>query len=142
MFPLIWECKNAATFRIAGQQDFLTRSIRSSTKLCGQSGKPSRLSGSGRRGRRVSDLYPTPAPSTPSVVREEAVELAALSWFELIGWRRYLAIISRPTGPMGARASYRDAVLEPELRSALARLNPEATPGDDRRGGARGAGDA
>jgi len=75
----------------------------------------------------VSDLYPTPAPSTPAALREEAVELAALSWFELIGWRTLPGDYLAPDGPMGARSGYRDAILEPELRSALATLNPDAT---------------
>ena len=90
----------------------------------------------------MTDLYPGPASSTPSALREEAVELAALSWFELIGWKTVPGDYLAPDGPMGARASYRDAILEPELRGALARLNPEATPCHDRRGRPRGAGDA
>src|ERR1700741_526263 len=60
--------------------------------------------------------------------REEAVELGALSWFELIGWKSVPGDYLAPDGPMGARASYKQAVLEPELRSALATLNPDATP--------------
>lgn len=60
--------------------------------------------------------------------REEAVELAALSWFELIGWKTVPGNYLSPDGPMGARTSYKYAVLEPELRSALATLNPDATP--------------
>ncbi len=62
-------------------------------------------------------------------VREEAVELAALSWFDLIGWRTVRGDYLAPGGPMGARDDYRKCVLEPELRSALAALNPHATPG-------------
>ncbi len=76
----------------------------------------------------MTDLYPITVSSTPSSLREEAVELAALSWFELIGWKTVPGDYLAPDGPMGARASYRDAILEPELRGALARLNPEATP--------------
>ena len=72
----------------------------------------------------MTDLYPLPEARAAGF-REEAVELAASSWFELIGWRSvpgdYLA-------PGGARADYPQAVLEPELRSALATLNPDAAP--------------
>ena len=63
-----------------------------------------------------------------SSVREAAVELAALSWFELIGWRTVTGDQLAPDAAMGARSSYRQAILEPELRSALATLNPDATP--------------
>lgn len=59
-------------------------------------------------------------------MRESAVELAALSWFELIGWRTARGEELAPNGALGARTSYREAILEPELRSALASLNPEA----------------
>lgn len=60
-------------------------------------------------------------------VQENAVELAALSWFDLIGWRTISGEYLAPGGPLGARINYRQCVLEPELRSALAALNPEAT---------------
>jgi type I restriction enzyme, R subunit len=76
----------------------------------------------------VTDAYSTPAPSPSAALREEAVELAALSWLELTGWRTVAGDYLAPDGPMGARGSYRDAILESELRSALATLNPEATP--------------
>src|SRR5256885_7431975 len=68
------------------------------------------------------------SPGSTSGFREEAVELAALSWFELIGWKTVSGDYLAPDGPMGARTSYKQAVLEPELRSALATLNPDATP--------------
>lgn len=75
----------------------------------------------------MTERYPSgDLPS--SGFREEAVELAALSWFDLIGWRTVPGDYLAPDGPMGARTSYRQTVLEPELRSALATLNPEATP--------------
>lgn len=61
-------------------------------------------------------------------MHEAAVELAALSWFELIGWRTVTGDQLAPEAAMGARNSYRQAILEPELRSALATLNPLATP--------------
>lgn len=61
-------------------------------------------------------------------VREEAVELAALAWFDLIGWRTVPGDYLAPDGSMGARSDYRTAVLEPELRAALATLNSDATP--------------
>lgn len=59
-------------------------------------------------------------------VREEAVELAALSWFDLIGWRTVPGDYLAPDGPIGARSSYADTILVPELRSALVALNPDA----------------
>jgi type I restriction enzyme R subunit len=59
---------------------------------------------------------------------ESHVELAALSWFELIGWRIARGEDLAPDGKLGARTDYRQAVLEPELRSALATLNPDAAP--------------
>jgi type I restriction enzyme, R subunit len=74
------------------------------------------------------DIYPPGRAANPAALREEAVELAALSWFELIGWRTVPGDYLAPDGAMGARTTYRQAVLEPELRSALATLNPDATP--------------
>jgi type I restriction enzyme, R subunit len=76
----------------------------------------------------VTDTYSSSAGTSSAALREEAVELAALSWLELTGWRAVPGDYLAPDGPMGARASYRDAILESELRSALATLNPEATP--------------
>jgi type I restriction enzyme R subunit len=72
--------------------------------------------------------YPSAETLNPSGLREEAVELAAMSWFELIGWRTVPGNYLAPDGPAGARTTYRQAVLEPELRSALATLNTDATP--------------
>ena len=72
--------------------------------------------------------YPTPAGPAQHSVREEAVELAALSWFDLVGWRTVSGEQLAPGASMGARNDYRQCVLEPELRSALAALNPQATP--------------
>jgi type I restriction enzyme R subunit len=77
----------------------------------------------------MTDLYSVSSPPNLSGFREEAVELAALSWFELIGWKTVSGDYLAPDGPMGARTSYKQAVLEPELRSALATLNPDASPG-------------
>ncbi|MCG7354113.1 type I restriction endonuclease subunit R [Roseomonas mucosa] len=76
----------------------------------------------------MTDIYSTVAAPSSTGFHEEAVELAALSWFELIGWRTVPGDHLAPDGSMGARTSYRQAVLEPELRSALATLNPDATP--------------
>ncbi|MDR6954740.1 type I restriction enzyme R subunit [Ancylobacter sp. 3268] len=76
----------------------------------------------------MTDVYPVATESAAAGFREEAVELAALSWFELIGWKTVPGDYLAPDGPMGARSSYKQAVLEPELRSALATLNPDATP--------------
>ncbi len=72
--------------------------------------------------------YPLPPDSQSSGLREEAVELAALAWFDLIGWRTMPGDYLAPDGPMGARTDYRQTILEPELRSALASLNPDAKP--------------
>ena len=72
--------------------------------------------------------FPLSGTSSSHSVREEAVELAALSWFDLIGWRTLPGDYLAPDGPLGARSDYRQCVLEPELRSALATLNPDATP--------------
>ncbi|MFX6246424.1 hypothetical protein ABTF77_21210, partial [Acinetobacter baumannii] len=44
-----------------------------------------------------------------------------------MGWKTVPGDYLSPAGPMGARADYRDAILEPELRSAIASLNPHAT---------------
>ncbi|MDZ5448266.1 type I restriction endonuclease subunit R [Labrys sp. ZIDIC5] len=76
----------------------------------------------------MTDLYSISSSPNASGLREEAVELAALSWFELIGWKTVSGDYLAPDGPMGARTSYKQAVLEPELRSGLATLNPDATP--------------
>ncbi len=76
----------------------------------------------------MNDFFPISAQASVSGLREEAVELAALSWFELIGWKTVPGDYLAADGPMGARANYRQAVLEPELRSALATLNSDATP--------------
>ena len=70
----------------------------------------------------------TPASGAQGGMHEAAVELAALSWFELIGWRTVTGDQLAPDGVMGARSTYRQTILEPELRSALATLNPAATP--------------
>ncbi len=75
----------------------------------------------------MTEPYPISEPRA-SGFREEAIELAALSWFELLGWRTLPGDYLAPGGPGGARTDYRQAVLEPELRSALATLNPDATP--------------
>lgn len=72
--------------------------------------------------------YPTSEGGPSLAVREEAVELAALAWFDLIGWRTLPGDYLAPDGPIGARSDYRQTILEPELRSALATLNPDATP--------------
>ncbi|BAK84650.1 type I restriction endonuclease subunit R [Komagataeibacter medellinensis] len=74
----------------------------------------------------MTDL-PRPGSGASHSVREEAVELAALSWFDLVGWRTLPGDHLAPDGPIGARRDYRQCVLEPELRSALATLNPDAT---------------
>lgn len=75
----------------------------------------------------MTESYVLPTEKRRLELAEEAVELAALSWFELIGWKSVPGDYLAPDGPMGARTDYRQAILEPELRSALASLNPEAT---------------
>jgi type I restriction enzyme, R subunit len=75
----------------------------------------------------MSEAFPLAPESPRSELAEEAVELAALSWFELIGWKSVPGDQLAPDGPMHARADYREAILEPELRSAIASLNPDAT---------------
>lgn len=75
----------------------------------------------------MNESYGLPAETRRLELAEEAVELAALSWFELIGWKSIPGDYLAPDGPMGARTDYRQAILEPELRSALASLNPDAT---------------
>jgi type I restriction enzyme R subunit len=84
-------------------------------------------SGGARGGRSGVTDYPLPGDSPVLSVREDAVELAALSWFDLIGWRTMPGDYLAPDGPIGARNDYRQTILEPELRSALAAINPEAT---------------
>lgn len=76
----------------------------------------------------MTEILTGPTAANPLGIQEEAVELAALSWFELLGWRTIPGAHLAPGGQMGARSSYKQAVLEPELRSALATLNPTATP--------------
>lgn len=74
----------------------------------------------------MTDFLP-PSNRRSQSVQEDAVELAALSWFDLIGWRTMPGDYLAPDGPLGARSDYRQTILEPELRSALATLNPEAS---------------
>jgi type I restriction enzyme R subunit len=76
----------------------------------------------------LTEQYSVPASPTTSGFHEDSVEQAALSWFAALCWRAVPGDYLAPDGPMGARSSYKQAVLEPELRSALATLNPEATP--------------
>lgn len=75
----------------------------------------------------MSEGYTLPTDTKRLELAEEAVELAALSWFELIGWKAVPGDYLAPDGPMGARSDYRQTILEPELRSAIASLNPDAT---------------
>ncbi len=44
----------------------------------------------------MTDTLPLPPDSPLIGLAEEAVELAALSWFELLGWRSVPVIISHP----------------------------------------------
>lgn len=70
--------------------------------------------------------YPTGGASPPSRFNEGAVELAAMSWLDLSGWRVLPGDYLAPYGPMTARNDYRQTVLEGQLRDALATLNPDA----------------
>ena len=70
--------------------------------------------------------YPTGSDRVDHSVNEGAVELAAMSWLDITGWRVLPGDYLAPDGPMGARTDYRQAILEGELRSSLATLNPEA----------------
>ncbi len=56
--------------------------------------------------------------------REDAVELAALAWFEALGWRTVKGSYLAPDGPGAPRGDYRDVVLLSRLEDAIARLNP------------------
>jgi type I restriction enzyme R subunit len=57
---------------------------------------------------------------------EEAVELSALSWLDMAGWRVVRGSDLAPGARLDARADWRDAILTAELRAALTRLNPDA----------------
>ena len=57
---------------------------------------------------------------------EEAVELAALAWLDLAGWRVVRGSELAPGGALGVRKDWRDALLEGEVEAALGRLNPTA----------------
>ena len=70
---------------------------------------------------------PPSGAQPPSRFNERAVELAALSWLDLSGWRVLPGDSLAPHGPMSARTDYKQTVLEGQLRDALAMLNPEAT---------------
>ena len=57
---------------------------------------------------------------------EEAVELAALAWLDLAGWRVVSGADVAPDGRLGARSDWRQPILTAELRDALVKLNPTA----------------
>ena len=73
-------------------------------------------------------IYPTGGSPPSSAFNEGAVELAAMSWLDITGWRVLPGDYLAPDGPMGARSDYRQTILETELRDALVNLNPDATP--------------
>ena len=60
-----------------------------------------------------------------SRVTEEIVERAALAWFETIGYEVASGADISPGGDRPLRADYEQVVLEPRLRAALRRVNPE-----------------
>ena len=70
--------------------------------------------------------YPESGIGGHHSVNEGAVELAAMSWLDITGWRVLPGDYLAPDGPMGSRDDYRQTILEGELRSALAILNPDA----------------
>ncbi|WP_050601548.1 type I restriction endonuclease subunit R [Qipengyuania citrea] len=70
--------------------------------------------------------YPEGGSGGHHSVNEGAVELAAMSWLDITGWRVLPGDYLAPDGPMGSRTDYRQTILEGELRSALATLNPDA----------------
>ncbi len=57
---------------------------------------------------------------------EEAVELAALAWLDLAGWRVVRGAELSPGGALELRKDWRDALLEREVEAAFGRLNPTA----------------
>ena len=65
-------------------------------------------------------------PTTPPNLgfREEAVELAALTWFGVLGWRTLEGSYLAPDGPGAPRGDYREVVLLSRLEDAISRLNP------------------
>jgi type I restriction enzyme R subunit len=71
--------------------------------------------------------YITGGTPSPNRFNEGAVELAAMSWLDLSGWRVLPGDYLAPNGPMSARADYRQTVLEGQLRDALVTLNPDAS---------------
>lgn len=59
-----------------------------------------------------------------AAISEGAVEAGALSWLSISGWEVVAGDSLAPDGPLGARSDWRQAVLEGELRSALAGRAP------------------
>jgi type I restriction enzyme R subunit len=62
---------------------------------------------------------------TSRTFAETVVEQAALAWLESLGWSVRNGLEVAPSEPGAERADYAQVVLEPRLRDALARLNPE-----------------
>lgn len=56
-------------------------------------------------------------------MNENAVEQAALGWFEAIGWDIARGAEVSPGADTPLRARYEDVVLEPRLRAAMRRIN-------------------
>src|SRR5262249_4359710 len=56
--------------------------------------------------------------------REEAVELAALAWFDALGWGTLEGSYLAPDGPGAPRGDYREVVLLSRFEDAISRLNP------------------
>jgi type I restriction enzyme R subunit len=62
------------------------------------------------------------------IMTESTVESAALAWLSELGWQVRHGSEIAPDGLFAERQGYNQAVLEPRLRGALARLNPDLPP--------------
>src|SRR4051812_32760785 len=59
---------------------------------------------------------------------ESVVEIAALSWFEEIGFTVIRGPDIAPDGLSPERAAWQEVILRERLSAALARINPSAAP--------------
>ena len=59
-----------------------------------------------------------------SLIDENQAELAALDWFESLGYSRVFGPDIGPGGKGQERNSYKEVVLANRLRAAIARINP------------------
>jgi type I restriction enzyme R subunit len=70
-------------------------------------------------------IYEQPSILPNLGFREEAVELAALSWLRALGWQTLEGSYLAPDGPGAPRGDYREVLLLSRLEDAIARLNPD-----------------